>query len=157
VLARPGFRLAGADVTQTDLATLAPAGGHLLVIAEGLLMYLDAAAQRALWRRVAGLAHGRRALTLLFDFLPGPEEPRPGLLGRALAWLMKRFTRGQGFVRDSRDRRQITEELLALGYAEVEATAPADVASAWSLPHPSEPGRQVIWRCRLARDEAPGA
>lgn len=153
VLARPGFRLEGADVTKTDLASLAPAGRHLLVIAEGLLMYLDAAAQRALWERIAALAQGRHALTLLFDFLPGPEEPRPGPLGRALAWLMKRFTAGQGFVRDTRNRQQITEELQASGYTTVQARAPADVAKAWALPHPKEPGRQVIWRCTTHRPD----
>ncbi|MEZ4269395.1 MAG: class I SAM-dependent methyltransferase [Myxococcota bacterium] len=157
VLARPGFQLVGADVTDADLAALAPAGGHLLVIAEGLLMYLDAAAQRALWQRIAALADGRRALTLLFDFLPSPEEPRPGPIGRALAWLMKRFTGGQGFVRDTRDRQDITEELRGLGYAEVSATTPADVAEAWALPYPAKPGRQVIWRCRTGRAELPAA
>jgi O-methyltransferase involved in polyketide biosynthesis len=150
VLARPGFSLVGADATDADLGALAPAGRHLLVIAEGLLMYLDAAAQRALWTRIAALGHDRATLTLLFDLLPSPEEPRPGPIGRALAWLMKRFTGGQGFVRDTRDRRQITEELLALGYTTVRATTPADVAAAWALPSPAKPGRQVIWRCSRA-------
>ena len=78
--ARRNLRLQAADLREADLAAVAPPGdGPLLVIAEGLFMYLPAETQRRLWRRVAALA----PRTFVFDLLPAVEQPPPGAAGPA--------------------------------------------------------------------------
>lgn len=150
VLARPNLRTVAADVATVDLGAVAPAGPDLFVVAEGLLMYLDAQAQASLWRRVCTLLRARGGGTLIFDLVPAVEQPAPGRVGRALGWLMRRVTRGQGFVRDQRTRADIEAELAAIGFSEVRWVEPASVAAAWSLPMPQVRTQQLVWVCRVA-------
>ena len=150
-LARPNFSLVSADVSAVSLDTVAPPerGVPLFVIAEGLLMYLDAAAQGTLFRTVARRLASGGGGTLVFDLVPPCEQPRPGLIGRILGWLMKRFTGGKGFVRDARTRDDIRAELVASGFSEVEILEPGPVAESWGLPFPSAPTQQVLFCGRL--------
>ena len=145
-LARSNFRLLAGDVTTLALDEACPPdGAPLFVIAEGLMMYLDADAQRALCRAVAArLARGGGG-RFVFDLVPPSEQPPAGRVGRALAWLMKRFTRGQSFARDARTRAQIAADVLACGFDRAEALDPRDVAHAWSLPHPDAPTQQLVF------------
>lgn len=145
---RPNLRMVGADAATADLADLAPPGAPLHVVIEGLFVYLDAPAQRALWGRVQALL-AERGGALIFDLLPPVEEPPPGRVGRLLARLFGRVTQGHGFVRDPRDRDQLRAELLGLGFDEVAAIAPQEVAAAWGLPAPDAPSRQLVWCCRV--------
>jgi O-methyltransferase involved in polyketide biosynthesis len=147
-LARPNLRLVAADLADAPLAELvtAPAGAPLFVIAEGLLMYLDAAAQRALCARVRGLFDGRPG-TFVFDLVPVGERPRAGRIGRVLGWALGRATGGAGFADDARTRDDIAADLRGLGFA-VELVEPRDVAGAWNLPHAGVRTQQLVYVCR---------
>ena len=144
-LARPHLRFEGADLRTADLTAFSAGTEQPLFVAEGLLMYLDANAQRALFGRVAAAmpAGGE----LLFDLVPPAEEPSPGLLGRGLAWLMRRFTGGADFVREPRTRADVLDDLRAAGFdaSEVE---PHTRAEAIGLPHPTTWTRMVVFRAR---------
>lgn len=147
-LARPAFRMVAADVTTAPLDELAPPDGEqLFVIAEGLLMYLDADAQRALARRVAA-RFAKGGGTFVFDYVPPREQPPPGAVGRALEWTMKRFTGGKAFAKDDRTREQIADDLRACGFRDVEAIEPRAVAAKYALPYPDAATQQVVFVAR---------
>lgn len=139
VLARPNLVLREGDV-RGELAV----DGDI-VIAEGLAMYLDGAARRGLFARVAQLAAATREVRFVFDLTPSDEEPRPGLAGRALEAAMKRFTGGRAFERDARTRAQLTGELAAAGFTAIEAVAAREVAQAWRLPCPEQATPTVVF------------
>jgi O-methyltransferase involved in polyketide biosynthesis len=149
VLARPNLRLVAADLAVAPLADLvgAPAGAPLVVIAEGLFMYLDAEAQRAAWRRVRALFEGRSG-RFLFDLVPPAEQPAPGRAGRLLERAMRRATGGATIVAAPRTRADISADLEALGFA-VRALDPAALAEAWGLPYRARPTQQLVWECRV--------
>jgi O-methyltransferase involved in polyketide biosynthesis len=155
-LGRPNFRLVAADVQSTSLDELAPRdGSELFVIAEGLLMYLEADAQRALARDVAArLRDGGGAF--VFDFVPPREQPLPGRVGRGLGWAMKRMTGGRGFAEDERTRAEVTEDLLRRGFDRVEAVEPRVVAREWGLPHPDAETQQLVFVAHVDRPPSRG-
>jgi O-methyltransferase involved in polyketide biosynthesis len=128
--------LAG-DVTTLGL----PAAD--VAIAEGLLMYLDGAARRALFARIT-------APYLIFDLVPQAEEPRPGRVGKLLEAGMKRFTGGRSFERDAHTRDQISDELHAAGFTDVHAYTASEVADAWHLPHPERKTTMVVFSASRA-------
>jgi O-methyltransferase involved in polyketide biosynthesis len=146
VLARPNLRLVAADLAEAPLDGIAT-GAPLFVIAEGLFMYLDADAQRALWRRVRALFADRPG-TFVFDLVPGAEQPSPGRAGRVLEWVFTRFTGGGTVVRDPRDRDAIATELQGMGFV-VERFEPRDVAGPWKLPHSDVQTLQLLFVCRV--------
>jgi O-methyltransferase involved in polyketide biosynthesis len=151
-LANPRWRLVGGDAADASLPGLIadfPADAKLFVIAEGLLMYLDAAAQRGLWRRVRELFDGRDG-AFVFDLVPAVEQPRPGAVGRGLEWTMKRFTGGQAFERDVRTRADLARELSAAGFT-VELVEPKSAPAAWQLPFTDIPTQQLLFVARPAR------
>lgn len=134
------LQLVEGDVTAVELP---PAD---FVIAEGLAMYLDGEARRALFARIA--AHGDTVF--VFDLTPGEEEPQPGLAGRVLEAAMKRFTGGRSFERDARTRTDVLAELRAAGFDHAEAFAARDVAGAWQLPHAERATPTVVFRASRA-------
>jgi O-methyltransferase involved in polyketide biosynthesis len=159
-LARPNWQLVEGDVSTLALGALLPDAraatrSPLFVIAEGLLMYLDAASQRALFASVAARLRSAGGGTFVFDLVPACEQPRPGLIGRALSWLMKRFTGGKGFVRDTRTRGDIEAELRASGFDEVQLLEPQAVAREWHLPFPDADTQQLVFVGRSARIDSP--
>ena len=85
--------------------------------------------------------------TFVFDLVPKCEEPKPGAFGRALGWLMKRFTGGKGFERDERTRVDIANELTKAGFSRVETLEPGDVARAWGLPFADVATQQLVFVC----------
>jgi O-methyltransferase involved in polyketide biosynthesis len=129
--------LAG-DVTTLELP---PAD---VVIAEGLLMYLDGDARRRLFATI-------RAPHIIFDLIPATEEAPPGRIGALLERGMKRFTGGRGFERDARTRTQIGDELHAAGFTDVRAWSSSEVARAWQLPHPDRATTMVVFSAARAR------
>jgi O-methyltransferase involved in polyketide biosynthesis len=153
-LARPSFRLVAGDVTDVPLADLvtAPPGAPLHVIAEGLMMYLDAEQQRALWRRVHALFAGRSGL-FVFDLVPAAERMR----SRVFGGLMKAATKGGSLRQDARTREDIAGELREIGFA-VELLEPRDVPD---LPHRDVRTQQLLFVCRAGAGAAtpppPGA
>jgi O-methyltransferase involved in polyketide biosynthesis len=146
-IARANWSLVGADVTTLSLDAVAPPDARrpLFVIAEGLMMYLDAEAQRALMRKVAARLAAGGGGTFVFDLVPASEQPRPGAVGRSLEWLMKRFTGGKSFVRDTRSRADIVAEARACGFRDVEAIEPGAVARSWGLPLADAPSQQLLF------------
>jgi len=145
VLARDNLVLAEADVESADLATWCPQDRPVFVIAEGLLMYLSAEAQRQLFVRIAALADIASEVRFAFDLVPGPEQPAPGRVGRALESAMKRFTGGRSFERDTRTRADIRADLVRAGFQVTDALAPRDIATAWQLPHAELPTQTVVF------------
>lgn len=152
-LGRSNLRLVEGDVLDIDLRPLASGEGPLFAIAEGLFMYLTPEQQRSLWRKARGLFDGAGG-TFVFDLVPACEEPKPGLLGRGLGWLMKRFTGGKTFERDERTRDDIARELREAGFDEVEMIEPTAVARDWDLPYPDVPTRQLLFVARARGREA---
>lgn len=148
VLARPNLELVGADVAEVELSGLVAADGPVLVLAEGLLMYLDAAEQRALWERVARLVARRPGSAFAFDLVPASEQPRPGRVGRTLEGLMRRFTGGRTFERDQRSRGELSAELRGAGFEGVETLEPGALPAGWEVPHASLRTQILVWCCR---------
>lgn len=144
-LARPHWRFVEGDLRTMDLEPLVPPGQPTMVIAEGLLMYLDAGAQRAFFRRVAGVLASRGG-TFVADLVPPAEEPPPGLAGRLLGRLMRYATGSQGFVAGPRARADILADLAAAGFERAEAVEPCAVAATLNLPYPDTWSRQVVFR-----------
>ena len=140
VLARKNYELVEDDVERIELPRAD------VVIAEGLAMYLDAAARRRLFAKVAALHH----VHFVFDLTPASEEPKPGMTGRVLEAAMKRFTNGRTFERDAHTRADVVAELRAAGFTTAEAIAARDVASAWSLPHAERATPTVVFTASRA-------
>ena len=116
----------------------------IVVIAEGLVMYLKAEELKVLFLQIASLlktGQGR----LVFDWLPSIEEPPPGLLGRTLGYLMKRFTGGHGFERDQRSRHDMIDLLYELGAKNVELYDTHLIAQSRSLPFAQANTQQLIF------------
>jgi O-methyltransferase involved in polyketide biosynthesis len=152
VRARSSLVRVAADVRELDFGSVVEPGA-VCVIAEGLLMYLDADAQRTLWRRVAALFADHPGSTFLFDLVPATEQPQPGLLGQILGWLMARFTEGRGFVRDERTRAHVVAELEDLGFADVRALEPSDLADEMAVPGEGQHTQVVVFCCRGVASE----
>lgn len=124
-------------------ATELPLPASDIVIAEGLVMYLDAPARRRLFEHV-------RAPRFIFDVVPVEEEPPPGRIGRLLERGMKRFTGGRSFERELRTRDQVRDELHAAGFFDVQAIAASDIAREWRLPHAEEKTTMVVFSAARA-------
>ncbi|MFO0759247.1 MAG: class I SAM-dependent methyltransferase [Byssovorax sp.] len=148
VLERPGYRLVAGDAASIDLASLAPAGEPLFVIAEGLFMYLQPDEQRALWSRIFDLLGRAAEGALVFDLVPTGEKAPPGAVGRALGGMMKRFTGGKTFEETARSRADILGELRAAGFVEAAALDPSKVAADYDLPFADMPTQQLVFTAR---------
>lgn len=107
-----------------------------VVIAEGLLMYLDGEQRRRLFAKIT-------APRFIFDLVPSSEEPAPGRVGKLLEAAMKRFTGGRTFERDARTREQIVDELHAAGFTDVDVVSSA--TSRWPLPHADHATTMVVF------------
>ena len=129
------LQLFAGDVTSIELPP------SEVVIAEGLLMYLDGEQRRRLFARIA-------APRLIFDLVPTSEEPAPGRVGAVLEAAMKRFTGGRTFERDAKTRVQICDELRAAGFTEIEVVTPA--TSRWPLPHAEKATTMVVFSASRA-------
>ncbi|MGH3694192.1 MAG: class I SAM-dependent methyltransferase [Pseudonocardiaceae bacterium] len=145
VLARPGLRLVEADVESVALEELGLPGEPVLVIAEGLLMYLTSDARRDLFTKVRKLAETTGELRFVFDLTPAAEEPEPGVAGRVLASAMRRSTGGRGFERSPRTREDIVTALHEAGFDDVAVLTASETARAWGLPDPDRRTRVVLF------------
>jgi O-methyltransferase involved in polyketide biosynthesis len=148
VLARPNLRLVAGDVSEISLDDLAPPGEPLVLIAEGLLMYLEPEAQQKLWARAHALLVRAGEGSFIFDLVPTGEKAPPGAVGRTLEGLMKRFTGGRSFEQTARTRADILRELAAIGFDDAQALEPAAVAEAWKLPFPDVTTQQLVFSAK---------
>jgi O-methyltransferase involved in polyketide biosynthesis len=139
VLARTNYELVAGDVMTLELPPCD------VVIAEGLLVYLDAPSRRSLFAKIAA-----RAARFVFDLTPASEEPRAGVTGRVLEAAMKRFTNGRTFERAPRTRDDVIAELRDAGFDEARAIAASDVAATWSLPHAERVTPTVVFSASRA-------
>lgn len=146
---RPNWILIAGDAREIDLFALIGNPERAVCIAEGLFMYLDQQQQHATWQRIAEALAGATAGMFVFDLVPHVEQPKPGLIGRSLESLMKRFTGGRGFEQDTRGREQVRAELLACGFDDVRLIEPRDVAEQWDLPFPRSKSQQLIFVCTV--------
>lgn len=146
VLDRPSWTLEAGDARTVDLAALV-AEGPVFVIAEGLFVYLDAQAQRALWRRIAKLLAGRPGSAFVFDLVPSCERPKPGRVGRALGHMLRVFTRGRGFETDARTRDDLRDDLVASGFEKVELFEPENLRKTGEIPHLDHATSVLVFRC----------
>lgn len=145
VLARPGLRLIEGDVETVALEPFVRPGEPVFVIAEGLLMYLVAAARQRLFTKVRQLADITGELRFVFDLTPTCEEPKLGIVGRVLEAAMKRATGGQGFERDAPTRDDIMTALHEAGFDDSEAITSSDLAHVWNLPQPDRRTHVVLF------------
>ena len=81
--------------------------------------------------------------------MPKDEQPKPGPVGRALEWLMKKFTGGRAFEVDSRTRADLVSALTAVGFDRVTALEPKDYGAQWSLPYPDYRSQQLLFICEV--------
>lgn len=149
VLARLNLTMVEADIEDIDLASLVDTSRPVFVIAEGIMMYLQRDQQRGLWKRIAALLAAAPGSELVFDLVPACEQPKPGVTGRALGAIFKRFTKGQGFAFDARTRDDLQADMRECGLAGVELFEPADVASDWDLPFTDVRTQVLVWRARI--------
>jgi len=144
---RESLHMIAGDAEKIDLAELVVGDGPVLVVAEGLLMYLDGPRQRRLWSRVAELISARPGSRFAFDLVPFCEQPKPGVMGRALAGMFKRATRGSSFAFDERTRDDLVRELGECGFADVELVEPHTAPSEWQVPHLGRRTQTLVFVC----------
>jgi O-methyltransferase involved in polyketide biosynthesis len=135
VALRENLEFVAGDLRSMDLAGLVPPGEPVLVIGEGLFMYLSADEQRSLWRRIADLIAGRAGSQLAFDLVPSCEQAPSGTTGRLLAKVMGGFTGGRGFALDDRTREDLCADLARCGFVSPRCLAPAEAPESWRVPH----------------------
>ncbi len=148
VLQRSNYRIAAGDIESTELDSLVDVSQPVVVVAEGIFMYLKQPVQRDIWHRIAELVGMHPSSTFMFDLVPACEQPRPGVLGRLLERAMKRFTGGRAFEVDQRTRHDLVAELRRAGFSQVELYEPANVAAAWKLPFPRRRTQVLLFSCR---------
>lgn len=135
VLARENFTRIAGDITELDLEPLL--NEQTCIVAEGLLMYLDAPAQRTLFGRLAGHR-------FVFDLVPPAEQPDVGWIGRLLSRVMRVFTGGAGFIEDKRTREDIVADLRGAGFTAVRVTTP-EQEKGFDCPHRGERTQTVVF------------
>jgi O-methyltransferase involved in polyketide biosynthesis len=149
-LRRPNLTMVAGDALALSLdSLLAPEAQRPVVIAEGLMMYLDATSQRRLFAAVAELLSARGGGAFAFDLVPSIEQPKPGALGRVLGGLMRALTRGGGFVRDARTRSDVASDLRAAGFEDVQMIEPSAAPPSWRVPHLEMPTQQLVFAARM--------
>lgn len=146
VLARPSYRLEEGDALTFPLGLPLSGEGPRVVIAEGLAPYLDAAARRTLFTRVAHALRAAGGGTFVLDRVPDEELPPEGKVGSALGWAMRRFTKGQGFAKDARSRAVVCDELTGAGFERVDVHTP-DAEALAGVP-PGERAQVVLFVAR---------
>ena len=113
-------------------------------IAEGLVMYLSPEELRVFFGLLAQLLV-KQGGRLIFDWVPTIEQPKPGLFGRVLAALMRRFTGGDSFQRDQRSRDDMKTLLLDLGATSVTLYDCHLYAEERHLPFPAVHTQQLVF------------
>lgn len=132
------------ELSQSLIETLIDDSDKLLIIAEGLVMYLSPNELEELFNLL--IPHLRaRGGRLIFDWVPTIEQPPPGLIGRTLGWLMRLFTGGESFQRDERSREDLRTQLISLGASTVQMIDTDQVAKARDLPYSKAKTQQLIF------------
>lgn len=141
---RPNLHFISGDLTHLDLVALVDPERPLFLITEGLLMYLDADAQRLLWQRAAALC-SQASSAYAFDLVPACEQPLAGRGGRLLDIGLRLVTGGRTFAKDERTRQDLSSDLLDAGFDSVTTHDPKDNYDRWNLSHPRVPTQQLLF------------
>lgn len=154
VLARPNLVRVAADLRDADLRALVSPQGPMVVLAEGLLMYLDDDARADLFARVRDLLrpHGG---TFAFDLVPPAEKPRPGFIARLLGGWMRRFTGGEGLSEAPTTTDDVLAMLRDAGFGDVRSLLPADAPARWAVPHLDQRTEQRLFVAIAPPTEGP--
>lgn len=145
VALRGNLQFVAGDLRSMDLAGLVPAGEPVLVIGEGLFMYLTVAEQRSLWQRIAALVAGRAGSRLAFDLVPACEQAPGSATGRLLGKFMGAFTGGKGFAVDKRTREDLCDDLQQCGFVSPRSLEPRAAPESWRVPHLDLPPEQLLF------------
>ena len=142
----PALHLNGHDLRELSADTLHSWLDQMtrpVIIAEGIMMYLDPLEAERLLELIANELkyQGGR---LIFDWVPTIEQPPPGLFGRFLGMLMRVFTGGQDFQRDERTRHDMLDLLNSMG-AKAHVYDTHQVASSRGLPFENDHTQQLIF------------
>ena len=148
-LQRKNWRCVSGDVQELDLSDVFGETVRTAIIAEGLFMYFGEKQQMALWQKICRSLRVSRSGLFVFDLVPKDEQPKPGPIGRALEWLMKKFTGGRAFEVDGRSRADIISALKSSGFDRVTAVEPKDYGAQWSLPYPRYQSQQLLFVCEV--------
>jgi len=159
VAARENLRLVAGDVEEIALEDHVDQDGPVFVIAEGLLMYLDAGQQQQLWSRIQSLLAARPGSKLVFDLVPFCEGRKGGMVGKLLEAMFKKATRGRTFAFDERTRDDLTCELRQCGFAEVDLVEPHNAPAEWNLPFLDRLTQTLVFQCAVSasRKDSPPA
>ena len=135
----------GLDIKQDDLAWVP--SQKSVFIAEGLCMYLQADEQRSLWQKIYHRLSTIGGGTFVFDLVPTCEQAQPGIMGKLLRSLMHLFTGGQSFTADPRGRHEICQELVTIGFEQVQMIDPSDQQSyaSYHIPVSKQRTQQLIF------------
>jgi O-methyltransferase involved in polyketide biosynthesis len=114
-----------------------------LLIAEGLWMYLDEKAQRDFLNQIRDFDK----ITLIFDLVPKIEQPKPGMIGRLLGQLMRKFTK-DSFVENLQTRENLVQILKDFGFSEIQLFDCHLVAKTYQLPFADTKTQQLIFKAK---------
>ncbi len=153
VSARPTLTRLPADLRGADLVDLTGTDGPTMVLAEGLLMYLDDAARRDLLHRIAARLRPAGGW-VAFDYVPPADKPPPGWVARLLGAWMRRFTGGEGLAENPTSQADVLDDLRSAGFSEVRTLAPSDAPDAWAVPHLDTRTEQRVFTARMAPEDA---
>jgi O-methyltransferase involved in polyketide biosynthesis len=112
-----------------------------VIIAEGLWMYLDEKGQRDFLTQIQDFGK----ITLIFDLVPKIEQPKPGLMGRLLGQLMRKFTK-DSFVEHAQNRAELIQMLKDFSFKNVELLDCHLVAHQYQLPFADAKTQQLIFK-----------
>ena len=141
---RPNLRFVSGDLTRLDLESLVDSARPVFLIAEGLFMYLQADAQRVLWRRLASLC-AQPGSAHVFDLVPSCEEAQANRAGRVLDLGLRLVTGGRTFAKDERTRADLSSDLVDAGFDSVTTHDPSGDLDRWNLPHTRVPTKQLVF------------
>jgi len=150
VASRSNYEIHDADVLRDPWEKAVSGGERRVLIAEGLLMYLEPHQRCEFFIRAARCLQDTGG-ALIFDLFPPAEQPGPSVVGRLLGWLMRRFTGGIGFNEVVVTRETILRDLKHAGFDHAEALEPFLVADEWNLPFKSYRTNQLIFHAKKDR------
>jgi O-methyltransferase involved in polyketide biosynthesis len=131
------------DQIKSDISQKYGDSVEYLLIAEGLWMYLDEKAQQDFLNQIQDF--GR--ITLIFDLVPKIEQPKPGIIGRLLGQLMRKFTK-DSFVENLQTREDLVQMLKGFDFSEIQLFDCHLVANSYQLPFPNAKTQQLIFKAK---------
>ncbi len=131
------------DQIKSNISEKYGASVEYLLIAEGLWMYLDENEQLNFLNQIQDF----EKITLIFDLVPKIEQPKPGMIGRLLGQLMRKFTK-DSFVENLQTRENLVQILKAFDFSEIQLFDCHLVAKTYQLPFADSKTQQLIFKAK---------